>query len=162
VPVNPFMPQAPSLGDPGYESPFKMTGSETHPIFRDAAGTPWDFSGWNDATGEEWRRLSGIYGFPTGTWHPRADGGPVTKGQPYLVGERGPEFIIPNGNGTVLDAAVTKQLMRGRSGSASTTNNSTNLNGPMNVNVTTVGSTLDGVLNEVRQQRASLRMRRGQ
>ncbi len=118
--LNPFVPQALSLGDPGYQSPFKQVPVEA-----------------------------------------RASGGPITRGMPYLVGERGPEFIIPNVNGTVLDGAITKQLMRGRTGSSSTTN-STNLNGPMNVNVTTVGSTLDGVLNAVRQQQANLRMRRGQ
>lgn len=33
---------------------------------------------------------------------PRAAGGPVSAGSPYLVGERGPELIIPNQNGTVI------------------------------------------------------------
>lgn len=32
----------------------------------------------------------------------RAFGGPVTAGEPYLVGERGPEIIIPNQNSTVI------------------------------------------------------------
>lgn len=32
----------------------------------------------------------------------RAMGGPVTGGRPYLVGERGPELMIPSGNGTVV------------------------------------------------------------
>ena len=32
----------------------------------------------------------------------RADGGPVTAGQPYIVGERGPEWFVPNRGGTVL------------------------------------------------------------
>ena len=33
---------------------------------------------------------------------PRAMGGPVTGGRPYLVGERGPELMVPAGNGTVV------------------------------------------------------------
>ena len=32
----------------------------------------------------------------------RAEGGPVEAGQPYLVGEKGPEVIIPNSDGNVL------------------------------------------------------------
>jgi hypothetical protein len=32
----------------------------------------------------------------------RADGGPVTAGKPYLVGEKGPEVIVPSQNGTVV------------------------------------------------------------
>lgn len=33
---------------------------------------------------------------------PRADGGPVTPGKPYVVGERGPELIVPQQAGTVI------------------------------------------------------------
>jgi hypothetical protein len=33
---------------------------------------------------------------------PRAAGGPVSAGSPYLVGERGPELIVPNRSGTVI------------------------------------------------------------
>lgn len=32
----------------------------------------------------------------------RAMGGPVTSGQPYMVGERGPEIIVPSRNGNVV------------------------------------------------------------
>jgi tape measure domain-containing protein len=32
----------------------------------------------------------------------RADGGPVASGQPYIVGERGPEWFVPKQAGTVL------------------------------------------------------------
>jgi hypothetical protein len=35
----------------------------------------------------------------------RADGGPVKKGQPYIVGERGPEVIVPESNGVVVPNA---------------------------------------------------------
>jgi hypothetical protein len=32
----------------------------------------------------------------------RANGGPVSGNQPYIVGERGPEMFIPNRSGTVI------------------------------------------------------------
>jgi tape measure domain-containing protein len=32
----------------------------------------------------------------------RAAGGPVTAGRPYIVGERGPELMVPGSNGTVI------------------------------------------------------------
>jgi hypothetical protein len=33
---------------------------------------------------------------------PRAAGGPVTAGMPYLVGEKGPEIVVPGRSGTVI------------------------------------------------------------
>ena len=38
---------------------------------------------------------------------PRATGGPVAAGQPYLVGERGPELFVPAGNGRIVPNAAT-------------------------------------------------------
>jgi hypothetical protein len=32
----------------------------------------------------------------------RASGGPVSAGAPYIVGERGPELMVPGSNGTVV------------------------------------------------------------
>ena len=32
----------------------------------------------------------------------RAQGGPVQEGKPYVVGEKGPEIIIPRSDGNVL------------------------------------------------------------
>lgn len=32
----------------------------------------------------------------------RAEGGPVEAGQPYIVGERGPELFMPSGGGTII------------------------------------------------------------
>ena len=34
---------------------------------------------------------------------PRAAGGPVAAGKPYLVGERGPELMVPKGSGDILN-----------------------------------------------------------
>lgn len=41
----------------------------------------------------------------------RASGGPMTAMQPYLVGERGPELIIPDRNSYVLNASETRRAM---------------------------------------------------
>jgi len=42
--------------------------------------------------------LSGLNPFGGG----RADGGPVTGGTPYIVGERGPELFVPNSSGAII------------------------------------------------------------
>jgi phage-related minor tail protein len=49
---------------------------------------------------------------------PRANGGPVDSGMPYLVGERGPEVIIPRSAGTVIP---NNQM--GMGGTTNVTNN---------------------------------------
>lgn len=41
----------------------------------------------------------------------RAAGGPVNAGDPYLVGEQGPELIIPATSGTVIPAAATQAML---------------------------------------------------
>jgi phage-related minor tail protein len=33
---------------------------------------------------------------------PRANGGPVSTGTPYMVGERGPELFVPSNSGTIV------------------------------------------------------------
>ena len=38
----------------------------------------------------------------SGSLTTRAVGGPVSAGQPYLVGERGPELMIPSSNGKII------------------------------------------------------------
>jgi hypothetical protein len=43
----------------------------------------------------------------------RAKGGPVSAGQPYLVGEEGPEIVVPNQSGTVLTASQTAAVGTG-------------------------------------------------
>jgi len=49
---------------------------------------------------------SSAFGLGGGSSRPpldrRAKGGPVKAGSPYLVGERGPELIVPNRSGTVI------------------------------------------------------------
>jgi hypothetical protein len=44
----------------------------------------------------------------------RAEGGPVNAGQPYVVGEKGPEIVVPDQNATVLsndDSQVMSMLL---------------------------------------------------
>ena len=36
------------------------------------------------------------------SWGTRATGGPVSKGSPYIVGERGPELFVPNSSGNIV------------------------------------------------------------
>lgn len=43
----------------------------------------------------------------------RAHGGPVVAGRPYIVGERGPELIVPRSSGTVIDAGKTAKALGG-------------------------------------------------
>ncbi|MFZ2252623.1 MAG: hypothetical protein WAW13_00445 [Minisyncoccia bacterium] len=39
--------------------------------------------------------VAGLFGF-------RAAGGPVSRGRPYIVGEKGPELMVPGASGTVI------------------------------------------------------------
>ena len=40
----------------------------------------------------------------------RQHGGPVSAGNPYLVGERGPEVFVPNGNGRIAAGGMTANI----------------------------------------------------
>ncbi|WP_423212249.1 hypothetical protein [Paracoccus yeei] len=46
----------------------------------------------------------------------RANGGPVTAGQMYLTGERGPEPFVPAVNGRILSVAQAQAALRGGQG----------------------------------------------
>lgn len=51
---------------------------------------------------QAWRNYTQNQGMANLPFAPRAAGGPVMAGMPYLVGERGPEPFIPSQNGTIL------------------------------------------------------------
>lgn len=55
----------------------------------------------------------------------RASGGPISANTPYLVGEKGPELVIPRHSGTVVNAAQTAQAMGSGSGAVTVQNNIT-------------------------------------
>ena len=62
----------------------------------------------------------------------KADGGPVRGNQPYLVGERGPELMVPNSSGTVLTNSQTRDVMdRWNGGNGGSPNGRSS--GPINV-----------------------------
>ena len=71
----------------------------------------------------------GFFSFLTGGLGRRANGGPVTSGSPYIVGERGPELFVPGRSGTI----IPNERMGGVSG---TTN--------VVVNVDAKGSSVQG------------------
>lgn len=45
-----------------------------------------------------------------------AGGGDMTAGRPYLVGEQGPELVVPRGDSTVLPHAVTQRALASLAG----------------------------------------------
>ena len=51
---------------------------------------------------ENWLNRIGITSGTLQMPLPKAQGGPVQAGKPYIVGEQGPEVIIPNASGNVL------------------------------------------------------------
>lgn len=61
-------------------------------LFGDSFGTAGGSLG--GAVGSAWSWLAGASA--------RASGGPVRAGQPYLVGERGPEIMVPSSNGSIM------------------------------------------------------------
>ena len=48
-----------------------------------------------------------------GAFVPRASGGAMSARQPYLVGERGPELVVPNSASTVMNSNNTRSALGG-------------------------------------------------
>jgi hypothetical protein len=68
-------------------------------------------------------------------------GGPVKRGQPYIVGEAGPELFVPEAGGRVFSNPDTTRLInggggRGTGGGGPAGGGDVNVNGPLNVVVT--------------------------
>ena len=55
----------------------------------------------------------GVGGVDFGMFEARARGGPVMPGRAYLVGEEGPELIVPQGAGHVMTAGQTAGMLGG-------------------------------------------------
>lgn len=55
----------------------------------------------------------------------RASGGSIMGGTPYLVGEHGPELVIPRHSGTVVNANQTANALGGGAGNVTVQNNIT-------------------------------------
>jgi phage-related minor tail protein len=60
--------------------------------------------------------LGGIFGGGAVGGGGRASGGTVMSGTPYLVGEKGPELIVPQNRGHVMNADLTAKAMNGSGG----------------------------------------------
>jgi len=64
--------------------------------------------------GKNLQELFNIYSttgaLPTTSIQARKMGGPVTAGRPYLVGENGPELMVPNIDGTVINNMKTEKI----------------------------------------------------
>ena len=58
----------------------------------------------------------------------KADGGPVAGGQPYIVGEQGPEWFVPNGAGTIVPNGKSPSTPVGSDSSTATTQAPININ----------------------------------
>jgi len=72
------------------------------------------FSGGKISFGTAFKTLSGFgQGLPG-----RANGGPVSGGNPYLVGERGPELFLPQVSGTIIPNYSAGSFMGGMMGNS--------------------------------------------
>ncbi len=58
----------------------------------------------------------------------KADGGPVAGGQPYIVGEQGPEWFVPNGAGTIVPNGKSLSMPGGSDSSTATAQAPININ----------------------------------
>jgi hypothetical protein len=68
----------------------------------------------------------------------RAAGGPIVRGVPYLVGENGPEIVVPDASGRVLNASGSRGLMV--QGAMSGSSNRGAGSGPVNATLTVSGA----------------------
>lgn len=72
------------------------------------------FSGGKISFGTAFKTLSGFgQGLPG-----RANGGPVSGGNPYLVGERGPELFLPQVSGSIIPNYAVGSFMNGGMGNS--------------------------------------------
>lgn len=77
-------------------------------------------------------------------FQPRASGGPVTKGQTYLVGEKRPELFVPNQNGVIIPRVPNN------------IGNSSGINTPIQISIDATGADKDGLL-RVQQELINLK-----
>jgi len=63
----------------------------------------------------------------------KAVGGPILSGNPYLVGEKGPEMFLPNVSGTVVTASALERYTRVKSSMTSSSQQGSGNNIEVNV-----------------------------
>lgn len=84
--------------------------------------------------------LSGIGSFFGGA---RATGGPVSAGKAYLVGERGPELMVPGASGTVIPnhaISAANSPLRGGRGAESVSTIRVELSGDLDARMVKIGA----------------------
>jgi phage-related minor tail protein len=84
-------------------------------IAKAIAGLGGGSGGGNFAPSGELAAVGKINPLPT-SFTPRANGGPVTGRQPYMVGERGPELFVPGTGGSVVNNNDLRSAMNGGGG----------------------------------------------
>lgn len=87
----------------------------------------------------------------------RANGGPVTSGRPYLVGEQGPELFTPRAGGAVTSNSELRQAMSQPASSINFTFETTNIGGTEYVS----REQLEAAMATTRRQAASDGAKRG-
>jgi hypothetical protein len=89
-------------------------------------GSGFNFAGGSASSGLSAANLMGGTGPLNAGLFGRANGGPVTANQPYIVGERGPELFIPFQRGQVVSNEDSEDIMEAafqRSGGSSNVSN---------------------------------------
>jgi len=89
-------------------------------IFRAIGGIFGNGGGGVDVSGAG--NFSGSFGAITNAPTFRAAGGPVTAGQPYIVGEHRPELFVPNTNGVIVPQVPRINMPRAANDSGKTIN----------------------------------------
>ena len=73
----------------------------------------------------------------------RASGGPVSAGKAYLVGERGPELMVPGASGTVIPnhaISAANSPLRGGGGAESVSTIRVELSGDLDARMVKIGA----------------------
>lgn len=60
--------------------------------------------------GKWWQDFTTGLGVIGDAFKGKAEGGPVLRGQPYMVGERGPELFVPRTGGAIIPAGLTARM----------------------------------------------------
>lgn len=150
---------------PDSPSPFSVVSEQQHNFWPDHFR---DGKFWDSLYGGGWEFPHGG-GEDFNSFVPRAAGGPVRAGKGYMVGENGPEFIIPQTTGMVLDAKSTRIAMAAgltalSAGGGNTVNNQSNQTtyaAPIIVQVSTAEGSLAAAEAAVRRGQAGQMIRQG-
>ena len=130
-----------NYGDPALSENFQTGGQNLKAVFSAFEGMGIGGNQSQSIDREGYRQVKG-------QWVKKAAGGSFSVGQPMIVGELGPEMIIPSSSGRVLNAQRTAQMQQaslrnsmGAGGGQSVLNNMPVSNISTNQSNTTVAAT---------------------